>query len=135
MKRTRCLLAAIVVVFVFLWFAFPAPRPIVFANVTEASVNIKAAGFHCTSDRNDGIIQSGFLITTEEANWKVANDLCKVGKMGPDWKGKVWISYSGLTGTLCNVPDDATTRTWGGVCAFGDSNLLDQIEGTLRAMM
>jgi hypothetical protein len=136
MKRNRWILAlAGMAAFLGLCWALTSPPPIVFPNVPEACVNVTAAGFHCTSDREDGIIAHGFLVTTDETDWRVANSLCKIGKMGPEWKGKVWVTYSNTRGALCVLPDDAASRTWGTVCAYGDADLLNQIEGTLRRTM
>lgn len=135
MKRTRWLVVGMTVLILGLYWIFSAPTPIVFPSVNEASASIAGAGFHCTSDREDGVVSCGFLVTNEESNWKVANNLCKIGKMGPEWKGKVWVTYTNESGVLCIVPDDAATRTWGGVLAYGDARLLDQIEETLRRTM
>jgi len=136
MKRSRWIVvAAFLLTFLGLYWALAAPRPILFADVKEASVSIVAAGFHCTSDRADGVIQCGFLVATEQVGWKDANNLCKIGKMSSDWHGKVWVTFTRESGILCTVPDDASTRTWGGVLAYGDAKLLDQIEITLRRTM
>jgi hypothetical protein len=136
MKRDRWILAvAGVAAFLGLCWALNSPTPIVFPTVPEACVNVTAAGFHCTSDREDGVIAHGFLVTTEKTDWNVANNLCKIGKMGPEWKGKVWVTFTASKGALCVLPDDAATRSWGSVCAFGDEDLLNQIEGTLRRTM
>lgn len=135
MKRTRWMIVAMTILILGLYWAFSAPTPIVFSTIGDARVNIKSAGFHCTTDRADGFIQSGFLVTREESDWKVVNNLCKIGKMGEEWKGKVWVTYTNESGVLCTVPDDAPTRTWGGVLAYGDAKLLDQIEESLRRAM
>jgi hypothetical protein len=135
MKRTRWIVAAMTVLVLGLYWVFSAPNPIRFPTVTEASVNLTAAGFHCTADRADGVVTCGFMVTQEESTWKVANNLCKIGKMGSEWNGKVWVTYTNDSGTLCTIPDDATTRSWGGVLAYGDARLLDQIEETLRRTM
>lgn len=136
MTRKRWIhVAALALVFAFLFWAFSAPQPITFADLPDASVSITAAGFHCTSDRSDGQIQQGFLVTTDKSDWKVANNLCKIGNMGDEWKGKVWVTFTNANGELCLVPDDASPRFWGKVLAFGDADLLNQIEGTLRRTM
>lgn len=136
MKRNRWIIAiAGVVAFLVMCWLLNSPSPIVFPNVQEACVNVTAAGFHCTSDREDGVVAHGFLITQDETDWQAANNLCKIGKMGPEWKGKVWVTYTNNNGAICVLPDDASSRLWGSVCAFGDADLLNQIESTLRRTM
>ena len=134
MKRNRWIVALAGVAIFGLCWVLASPPPIVFPSVPEACVHVTAAGFHCTSDREDGIIAHGFLVTTEETHWRVANNLCKIGKMKPEWKGKVWVTFL-LTKCFLRIPDDAASRSWGSVCAYGDAELLNQIEGTLRRTM
>jgi hypothetical protein len=131
-KISFAFLAVLAVGLVFL--SLLTPQPIFFRDVGEASRCIQAAGYCVTSDRTDGVIQSGFLVTTQEATWEDANNLCKIGKMGPEWKGRVWVSQLAPGFCLGTLPDDAKPRTWGDVCAFGDPVLLEQLEDKLRGV-
>ena len=112
------------------WFLVP-PRAVTFATVREASVKILTEGFRCTSDRADGQLDHGFLITRTDTTWSEVNVLAKAGPMGPEWKGKVWISGV-LPNQVCNKPDGAAARLWGGVYAYGDGDFLAEIEGALQ---
>jgi len=131
MKRARWIFLGAFALFLLLRLFFPTPT-ITFHDVKEASNSIQAVGFRCTSDRVDGIVASGFMVTEEDATWKDANNLCKSGPMGPEWKGKVWVSLVPAHGTYGTIPENAPTRSWGGVVAFGDAKLLDQLENTLQ---
>lgn len=133
MKRNRWIVAIVgVAAFLGICWALTPPPPIVFPNVQEACVRVTAAGFHCTSDREDGVTANGFLVTQEETDWRVVNVLWKIGKMGPEWKGKVWVTFSTDQLALCGIPNGAASRSWGVVCAYGDADLLNQIECSLR---
>ena len=115
--------------------ALLAPGQIAFQDLGEASRCVKAAGYCITSDRIDGVIQSGFMVTTEEATWEDANGLCKIGAMGPEWKGRVWVTQLAPAFYLGTMPDGAKPRTWGDVCAFGDPVLLEQLEDKLQRIV
>ena len=134
MKKIYCSVLAVVAMCMVLR-SLLTPEPIVFQDLGEASRCIKAVGFCVTSDRADGIIQSGFLVTEEQVGSIEANNLCKIGKMGPEWKGRVWVSQVSPAFYLGTVPDDAKPRTWGDLCAFGDPVLLDQIENKLQRIV
>jgi len=103
-----------------------------FENLDIAHNHIKAAGFVCTSDRADGTLQNGFLVSQEAVDWKIANELHKGGKLGPEWKGKVWVTYNGPSGDLVSLPSDGGKRVWGAVCVFGDAEFLDELESVLQ---
>jgi hypothetical protein len=111
-------------------FFFPAPD-LKITDVQQAAASIKKSGFHCVSDRADGRIEDGFVVSRKKTTWEEANGLCKVGPMTPAWKGKVWVgAYKPERNWT--IPDDALARIWGGVYAFGDRELLAAIEDALR---
>jgi len=132
MKRKEWLLgiavlACLVAVAWFLW-----PRPGVYcADLEEARTVIEAEGFFCTSDRVDGKICTGFLVTRAATTADDVNLLCKVGPMGQDWKGKVWVQIHKPTQTWM-IPETADARVWGGVHVFGDKSFLEQLEAALQ---
>jgi hypothetical protein len=106
------------------------PAPITFADVQDAHRSIEAAGFCCASDRADGKIVSGFLISREPVSGDEIRTLRKVGSMGPEWKGKVWLLH---LKNARSTPDDGGVRVWGDVLAIGDNDLLNEIESALSA--
>jgi hypothetical protein len=112
------------------WLLMPRPD-VAFVTVRQASGSITAEGFRCTSDRADGQLENGFLVTREETNWREVNVLPKAGPMGPEWKGKVWITGV-VPNQIWNMPDGAAAKLWGGVYAYGDGAFLAEIEGALQ---
>jgi hypothetical protein len=112
------------------WFLVPK-SPTSFVSVHDASRRIAAAGFRCTGDRADGQLDNGFLVTREEIKWEDVAVLRKAGPIDEQWKGKVWVAYHSAR-QIYSVPDQAEVRLWGSVCAFGDGELLAEIEGALR---
>ena len=132
MNRDRWLIAAAIVLFL-VARAFIVPTHIQFKTLTDASTSIKAAGFHCRSDRADGIIQSGFLVSQNEVTWQEVNELNKIGKLGAEWKGKVWVTSNGAFGDVGTLPEDGCKRVWGDVWAFGDEKFLVLLEGVLQS--
>lgn len=132
MKRREWALgfAALAVLLGTAWFFLP-PRAVSFGNVRDASVHILAQGFHCTSDRMDGQLDNGFLVTRDQTTWNEVNTVAKAGPMGPEWKGKVWVSGA-YPNQIWNMPDGAPARLWGGVYAFGDGDFLAEIELALQ---
>lgn len=135
MKRLAYTCSAVVVLLIAVRWYLSAYTPISFNDLPDAVSCIRVAGFHVTSDRIDGEIQTGFLVTAEQATWKDANDLVKVNKIGPEWKGKVWVTIIGETGAHGVVPEEANARTWGRVCAYGDKDLLNQVEYALQRVV
>lgn len=107
------------------------PHAIAFSGLREAHASFVTAGFYCTSDAYDGQIGSGFVISREKLAWADAVELRKAGSMGPEWKGRVWVTVTPVYWQIEAIPDDAATRTWGEVLAFGDAELLDEIESAL----
>lgn len=113
--------------------SFLLSRPAIsFARLEDACMRIRLAGFHCTGDAADGRMMQGFLVSRERVSLDGVNALCKTGKMGPAWQGKVWIAWNTPNWTLCTVPDDAGTLHWGHVTAFGDRQFLEELENKLR---
>ena len=102
-----------------------------FTQLPDAKARLLAAGFLCTTDSIHGKSGTGFLVSREPVSWGEAGSLCKAGEMGPRWKGKVWVTQSPRNYYLLTIPDDAGTRVWGDVLAFGDANLLSEIEDAL----
>lgn len=107
---------------------------IVFEHVQEAQERLARAGFHCRSDRADGSIGSGFLISKEALSWIDVGSLRKVGPMGPDWKGKVWITINRPEWRQESLPDNAGLRCWGSVIAYGDEALLQEVDAALAPL-
>ncbi len=112
------------------WFLMPQ-REVTFSTVREASVRIAAQGFQCTSDRIDGMLDHGFLVTRDETSWQAVNVVAKAGPMGPEWKGKVWVSGV-VPNQIWNMPEGASAKMWGGVYAYGDGDFLAEIEIALQ---
>jgi hypothetical protein len=126
----RCTLAAGAVVFFaligFTWYT--GHRQLNFANLAEAKATMSNAGCLCLSDREDGVMGSGFLLSREFYPWNKACLLCKIGPMGPEWEGKVWVTSNTPDWKLASLPDNAGVRMWGEVIAFGDEQMLREIE-------
>jgi len=111
------------------YFRSPA---ITFDNLKQAQSRIAAAGYHCRSDRADGMLEFGFLVTHESVDWPVVAELMKVEPFGPEWHGKVWIAILGDQFELSSIPNVPGTRIWGKTVAFGDPEFLDEIEKAIR---
>jgi hypothetical protein len=112
------------------WLLWPKP-PIVYADMQEAWVGIKAEGFHCVADREDGLIGTGFMVSRERATFDDVTDICMAGPMKEHWKGVVWVRKH-VQPENWTMPDDADMRVWGGVCVFGDKDFLAEIEAVLQ---
>lgn len=108
------------------------PSESTFAHLCDAKSHFVQAGFHCISDSASGELGSGFLLSRENVSWLEAGTLCKVGQMGPKWKGKVWVTFNSERWQLRTMPENAGARVWGSVIAFGDEELLDEIDSALK---
>jgi hypothetical protein len=107
-------------------------RPIVFSDLQPAKTDLVAAGFFCTSDREDGKVGFGFMITRDHTDWRDIATMQKIGAMESDWQGKVWVTKIGSRFELQSTPERGASRVWGNVLAFGDPAFLDEIERNLR---
>src|SRR5438128_9152479 len=92
MKRKDWLFGftALGLLFSIAWLLWPEQQ-IVFANLQEAWTEIKAKGFHCAADREDGVTETGFLVTRAPATFDDVTHVCMAGPMDQKWKGKVWV--------------------------------------------
>jgi hypothetical protein len=109
-------------------------RPLVFANLSTAKTNIAASGYHCTSDRQDGKFEFGFMVTRVPTTWHDVGGVLKIGSLPSEWQGKVWIAQINDKFQLLSTPapEAADVRIWGNLIAFGDRAFLDELESTLR---
>ncbi|HZZ78598.1 MAG TPA: hypothetical protein VFE62_08770 [Gemmataceae bacterium] len=126
----RCSLAAGgIVLFALVGVTWYAGRETVnFQNLTEAKTFLTSAGFACYSDHVDGDIGTGFLISREPVTTGEVSLLCKVGPMGSKWRGKAWVTFISKDWRLASLPDGAAVREWGGVFAFGDEEVLREVD-------
>jgi hypothetical protein len=102
-----------------------------FEHLQDAKARLDAAGYFCVADNAHGYIGCGFLLSRNAVKWSEAGQLCKSGPMGPEWKGKVWVTLNPQCWRLESIPDAAGTRAWGAVVAFGDEDLLREIDELL----
>ena len=107
-------------------------RPIVYSDLLPAKNGLVAAGYHCTSYREDGKVGFGFMITRDHADWRDVGVMQKIGAMDSDWQGKVWVTKIGTRCQLQATPEGGASRVWGKVLVFGDPAFLDEIERNLR---
>lgn len=101
---------------------------IAFTHLSEAKDRLVDTGFYCISDRSDGSLGCGFLISREAMSWSEAGLLRKIGPMGPEWKGKVWVTLHQEHWRVVSLPDHAGVRVWGSVVAYGDEEVLSELE-------
>lgn len=99
-----------------------------FDRLQEAKTKLATLGFHCTTDCADGQLSCGFLLSRTSTSWSDVCKLRKSGVMGPEWQGKVWVTLNPTVWQLESIPDHAGVRVWGAVVAFGDDELLREIE-------
>ena len=107
------------------------PPSVRFDCIQEALTSIKKLNYTCCSDMCNGKIVSAFMVSKEKATWMQACELCKSGPIGPNWKNKVWVVRL-PSEMMPTIPDDAGTRIWGCIFAYGDPAFLDEIEIGLR---
>jgi hypothetical protein len=103
-----------------------------FSSITQAHRDVQGLNYNCCSDRADGIVDYGFMVSKDEATWEDASLLCKLGPMREGWKNKVWVAPMRSDGTMPTIPDDAGTRIWGQVFVFGDRAFISELESGLR---
>lgn len=99
-----------------------------FDNLQQACSLVRTAGFFCVSDRADGTVDNSFIVSREPMTWEDAGHIRMSGPMGPRWKGCVWIIRSMPFTDLWTTPGDTEPRVWGKLWAFGDDDLLNEIE-------
>ena len=104
-----------------------------FEGLDAAKADFRAAGFYCVADSVDERNCAGFLISREKISSESVNSMRKVGEMGPAWKGRAWVTLNPRCWRLQLIPDDAATRTWGNVIAFGDADLLRELDEILNS--
>jgi hypothetical protein len=109
------------------------PKPLEFQNLDEIAAKVQAVGYFVTSDRADGVIENGFVVSPYPINYSDANHLVKIGKMGPEWKDRLWVTRTSSNFCLEAIPDDAAHHSWGNVVAIGDSQLLDRLQTKFRS--
>lgn len=102
-----------------------------FDQLPQAQARLANLGFFCTTDCADGQLSCGFLLSRNSSSWSDVCQLRKTGSMGPEWRGKVWVTLNPSCWELKSVPDQAGIRVWGAVIAFGDDELLREIEAAL----
>lgn len=101
---------------------------VTFERLQEAKSRLASLGFHCTSDCANGQLSCGFLLSRQTTTWSDVCELRKTGAMGPEWRGRVWVTLNPAYWQLESIPDQAGVRVWGAVVAFGDDELLREIE-------
>jgi hypothetical protein len=102
-------------------------------NLPEARSRLEAAGFHCVSDEPAAGNMAGFQVSrTPSAREEVAR-LRKSGPMTAAWKGKAWVTVSAPHWNLALVPEGATVRAWGHVVAFGDEQVMRELDEVLAS--
>jgi hypothetical protein len=102
-----------------------------FERIQDAQSKLASLGLHVTTDGAGGQLSCGFLLSRNAATWTDVCMLRKNGAMGPEWRGRVWVTLSPSVWQLESVPERAGVRVWGSVVAFGDDELLREIEAAL----
>ena len=128
MKWKVCISSAAVCMALVASVLFFNHHEVTFRRLADVKTALAAAGYHCISDSAGGDISCGFLISRDAITWNEAGTLCKSGPMGRQWQGKVWVTINPDCWRLQSIPDQAGTRVWGAVVAFGDDELLREID-------
>jgi hypothetical protein len=100
-------------------------------DLPEARTRLQAAGFHCISDEPGAGNMAGFLVSRKPATREEAARLCKGGRMTAAWAGKAWVTVTAPHWALADVPEGAGVRAWGNMVAFGDEEVLRQLDELL----
>ena len=130
MRWTGWVIGTLVIFLTGGFFLYPKTE-MPFHNLREAQRYFAAAGYQCTSDCVNGQLGTGFLISRQSVAWSDVSCLCKIGNMGPQWQGKVWVTIHTPNWRLGAIPDDATASTWGELVAYGDQELLSELDNHL----
>jgi hypothetical protein len=110
---------------------YARPQVVAFSRIGDVHTQLVEAGYYCTSDSSSGMVTDGVMISRQPSTREEAASLCKVGPMGPRWQGKVWITVTKPTWSIETIPDEAGVRTWGSIIAFGDPELLRDLDAVL----
>ena len=110
---------------------FTRPHDVAFDRCKRRWLKLALLGFHVTSDCANGQLSCGFMLSRQASSWLDVCTLRKSGTMGPEWQGKVWVTLNPNAWQLESVPERAGVRVWGSVVAFGDDELLREIEAGL----
>jgi hypothetical protein len=102
-----------------------------FERIQDAKSKLASLGLYVTTDNANGQLNCGFMLSRTSATWTDACLLRKTGPMGPEWRGRVWVTLNPSVWQLESVPERAGVRVWGNVVAFGDDELLREIEAAL----
>jgi hypothetical protein len=100
-------------------------------DLPEARSRLEAAGFHCVSDEPAAGNMAGFQVSRTPSSRDEVVLLRKSGPMTAAWKGKAWITVTAPHWNLAAVPEGAAVRIWGHVIAFGDENLVGELDQVL----
>jgi len=73
------------------------------------------------------------MISREAAPSMEARLLPKSGPMGSAWQGRVWFTLNPSQWCLLDLPELAGVRQWGRFLAFGDDELLREMDLALAA--
>ena len=109
------------------------PQHFEFQDLDEAATKAEASGFFVASDRADGVIQNGFVVSPHPITYVDANHLLKTGKMGPAWKDKVWVTTTSGNFSLESISEDVAVHSWGNVIGFGDPQLLKVVQAKFQS--
>jgi hypothetical protein len=110
---------------------FTRSPEVAFERIQDAQSKLASLGLHVTTDSADGQLSCGFMLSRTSATWTDVCSLRKNGAMGPEWRGRVWVTLNPTVWQLESVPERAGVRVWGSVVAFGDDELLREIEAAL----
>jgi len=131
MKRWKvCAGAAILLVLTGVLYS-ARPHEVAFSRLHDAKARLARLGLHCTTDCADGKLSCGFMLSRSSSTWMDVCQLRKSGEMGPEWQGRVWVTLNPKAWQLESIPEHAGVRVWGAVVAFGDDELLREIESAL----
>jgi hypothetical protein len=78
-----------------------------FKSLRESKSRLEAIGFHCIPDRSDGSWAAGFIVGRSPGSWEQVNTMCKSRPLGPDWKGKAWVSVNSPLWRSEHMPEKA----------------------------
>ncbi|MSU78354.1 MAG: hypothetical protein EXS16_09685 [Gemmataceae bacterium] len=72
------------------------------------------------------------MISRKPLAWEDVNEVPKVRPMRLEWQGKVWVtSHMNLQYPQVTIPDKAKLHIWGTMFAFGDEDIISELEHEL----